>query len=141
MATPAFTIQLNPVTRFSVDQAALRRWAAEVGDTELYEVYLPTATSEDASSDLVSLLYAAKDNNIIRADPALDIDVQAQGDDDGPGFCVTLHNATASPTLIGLSNGFHSLRFADTTIPVIEQASEYLTLVCQVANTILDLTN
>lgn len=139
MATAAFTIHLHPVTRFAVDDHALGCWAETVGTADLIAGYIPAPTSEDASRDLARLVWAAKDNNIITADPALELDIHPAGDDDGPGFYVTLHNTTAAPRLIGLTSGFQTLQLRQTAT-AIQQATEYLNQVCQAANNILDLT-
>ncbi|MBN7324380.1 Uncharacterised protein [Mycobacteroides abscessus subsp. massiliense] len=139
----AYTVHMQPTQAFTVDQAALTRWASRSGPAAL-EHDLPVHGSPFAINDsdnptleFVQLAYLAIENHVILGDPRLTLDVHVANDDDGEAFCVRLTNSYGPRTVPGLISQHTPLELAPHALPAVDKAHAYLNAVCAAANKVL----
>lgn len=137
---PAFVLSLDVLMDFSVDADALESWLRPIHSEDL-ELSLPSRASESPSGDLSTLVCHAIDNGALIGDPRLRLTVYEGDDDESTGYYAVLHNVTGDQRFVGITSGWIELDFADPTATPLEQAREYLTVVCGVANTVIALAS
>ncbi|MGV7303104.1 hypothetical protein PJK45_28065 [Mycobacterium kansasii] len=139
-ASPAFVLSVDTLMSFSVDDDALQSWLRPIHPEEL-ELSLPSTASECPSRDLSCLVCDAIDNGALIGDPRLRLAVYEGDDDESNGYYAVLRNATGDQRFVGITSGWTELVFADPTASLVDQAREYLTVVCAVANTLIAIAS
>lgn len=134
--SPAFVLTVDTLMSFGVDESALQSWLREA-EPEDFELSLPSTDSQYPSRDLSGLVCDALDNGALIGDPRLRLTVYEGDDDESTGYYVVLHNVIGDQRCIGITSGWTELDFAEPTAALGDQAREYLSMVCAVANTLL----
>lgn len=136
----AFALTVEALLSFSVDPDALDAWVANL-DPDDFEADLPAADSEYPSRDLSCLVCTAIEHHALTGDPRLHLAVYEGDDDESTGYYVVLRNEFGDQRLIGITSGWTELSFVDAATTLADQAREYLTEICAVANTLLGLAS
>lgn len=133
---PAFALSMDALVDFSIDPDALESWLRPIHPEDL-DLSLPSRASEYPSRDLSTLVCHAIDNGALIGDPRLRLTVYEGDDDESSGYYPVLHNVTGDQRFVGITSGWIELDFADPTTTPVQQARQYLTVVCRAANTLI----
>lgn len=137
---PGFVISVDALMPFTVDDDALQSWLRPIHPEDL-ELSLPSSESEYPSRDLSCLVCDAIDHHALVGDPRLRLTVYEGDDEESTGYYAVLHNTIGDQQFLGITSGWTELDFAEPTAPLTDQAREYLTVVCAVANTLLAIAS
>lgn len=139
----AYTVHVQPTKPFTVDEAALTRWATRPGPNTL-EDDLPVhgsphalENSDNPTLEFVQLAYLAIENHVLLGDPRLTLDLHAANDDDGAAFYARITNSDGPSTAPGLISRWTPVELAPHDTPAIQKARTYLNAVCAAANKVL----
>lgn len=121
---------------FALDQEAFQAWITPIHPEDL-DISLPSKHSEYPSRDLSCLVCDAIEHGALVGDPRPRLTVYEGDDDESCGYSVVLHNEIGDQRMVGITSGWTELDFADPATTPADQAREYLTEVCAVANALL----
>ena len=134
---PAFVLTLDNLIWFDLDEQAFQAWITPIHPEDDLDISLPSKHSEYPSRDLSCLVCDAIDHGALVGDPPLRLTVYEGDDDESCGYYAVLHNEIGDQRMAGITSGWTELDFADSAATPADQAREYLTEVCAVANAVL----
>ncbi|VBA62407.1 hypothetical protein [Mycobacterium attenuatum] len=133
---PVFVVAVNcTCTPFSIDDDAFTGWLVAEGD-EL-ERSLPARSAEAPGQALSDLVYEALSAAVLVGDPGIELNVHGCLTKE-TGYVVRLNNCGGHQQPVGLTRGWHELRWPPNDLTPSEELRCYLQQICDVANTLLN---